>query len=72
MRKPAKSREYAAARRRGGRAANERRELALLEEFTRCDLVDKLAGAIAARLGRSARSDELISEAGLAARRRDC
>jgi hypothetical protein len=65
MRKPAKSRQYVAARRSGGRAVDDRRELALLEEFTRCDSVDKLAGAISARLGRRARSDDLIAEAGL-------
>ena len=40
MRKPGKSRRYAAAAAAPKRAADEaRRELALLEEFTRCDSV---------------------------------
>jgi len=71
MRKPATSNRYAAARRGGTRADAERRELALLEEFNRSDSVAALAGAIAARLGRKARSEDLIAEAGLAAARRD-
>ena len=71
MRKPARSRRYAAAMRSGRPADDAGRELALLEEFSRCDSVDSLAVAIAARLGRRARSDDLIAEAGLPARRRD-
>jgi hypothetical protein len=47
------------------------RDLAMLEEFSRCDSVASLAGAIAERLGRKARSEDLIAEAGLAAGRRD-
>ncbi len=66
MRKPAKSKTYPAAKRGGGRADAERRELALLEEFIRCDSVISLAGAIAARLGRKGPSEVLIEAAGLA------
>jgi hypothetical protein len=69
MRKPAKFMRYAAAR-GAGRADDDRRELALLAEFTRCDSVASLAGAIAERLGRKARSRELIEEAGLAPKER--
>ncbi len=71
MRKPGKSRRYVAARQGGGRTDDERRELALLAEFTRCDSVASLADAIAARLGRKGRSEDLIEEANLAASRRD-
>jgi hypothetical protein len=53
---------YAAGRRRNG-AADELRELALLEEFNCSDSVAALAGAISARLGRKARSKDLIAEA---------
>lgn len=66
MRKPAKSKAYPAAKRGGGGADAERRELALLEEFIRCDSVISLAGAIAARLGRKEPSEDLIEAAGLA------
>lgn len=41
-------------------------ELQLLAEFTRSPTVVLLAGAIARRLGRGARADDLIVEAGLA------
>ena len=47
------------------------RELALLEEFNRGHSVASLAEAIAARLGRKTRSEDLIAEAGLAAAPRD-
>ena len=71
MRKPARFRSYAAARRSGTQADEERRELALLLEFTNSNSVASLAGAIAVRLGREARSDELIAEAGLGSGRTD-
>jgi hypothetical protein len=71
MRNPSTSKRYAAARRDGTRADPERRELALLEEFNRSNSVAALAGAIAARLGRMARSEELIAEAGLTVAGRD-
>ena len=45
---------------------DEERERALLQEFLRFDSVAALAGAIAARLGRQARPEDLIAEAGLA------
>ena len=67
MRKPARSKDYV-ARRRG---ADDERELKLLQEFTRCNSVAALAGAIAARLPRTARPEDLIAEAGLAAGRPD-
>lgn len=43
------------------------RELALLEEFNRSRSVASLAEAIAARLRRKTRSEDLIAEAGLTA-----
>jgi hypothetical protein len=64
MRKPGRSRRYAAARRREGRADDER-ELRLLQEFNRCGSVRELAGAIAARLGPAERAEALIADAGL-------
>ncbi len=69
MRKTARFRSYAATRQSGTRADDERRELQLLLEFTNSGSVASLAGAIAARLGREARSEDLISEAGLGAGR---
>jgi hypothetical protein len=71
MQKPARFRSYAAARRSGTRADDEGRELALLLEFTNSCSVASLAGAIATRLGREARSEDLISEAGLGSGRTD-
>jgi len=65
MQRPTRSGERVAFRRR----ADDERELELLEEFTRCDSVASLAGVIAARLARNARPEDLIAEAGLAARR---
>jgi hypothetical protein len=67
MRKSARFRSYAANRQSGTRADDERRELQLLNEFTNSGSVASLAGAIAARLGREANSEDLISEAGLGA-----
>lgn len=64
MGRPAKSRRYAAGRRPDDLADNELRELALLREFNSSELVAALAGAIAARLGRKARTEKLIAEAG--------
>jgi hypothetical protein len=69
MRKPARFRSYAAARQSGTRADDERRELQLLLEFTNSSSVASLAGAIAARLGRESRSEDLIVEAGLGSER---
>jgi hypothetical protein len=60
-----------AARRGRLSADEERRELALLAEFTRCKSVASLAGAIAARLGQDARSEALIAEAGVPSDRDD-
>jgi hypothetical protein len=71
MHKPARFRSYAAARRSAKRADDEGRELALLLEFTSSNSVASLAGAIATRLGREARSEDLISEAGLGTGRTD-
>ena len=71
MRKPARFRSYAATRQSGTRADDERRELQLLLEFTNSGSVASLAGAIAARLGREARSEDLIVEAGLGGGRTD-
>lgn len=71
MQKPARFRSYAAARRSGRRADDEGRELALLIEFTNSHSVASLAGAIATRLGAEARSEDLISEAGLGSGRTD-
>jgi hypothetical protein len=70
MQKPGPSERYAAARRRGV-PADHKRELALLQEFTRCESVAALAGAIAARLPRKARPEDLIAQAGLTPRRMD-
>ncbi len=71
MRQPARFRSYAAARQSGTQADDERRELQLLLEFMSSSSVASLAGAIAARLGREARSEDLISEAGLGSGRTD-
>ena len=49
----------------GGGALDEQEELALLAEFTRHDSVAALAGAIAARLGRNAKTSDLIARADL-------
>lgn len=63
MGNPAKSTRYAAASRRAGAVEGELRELALLEEFNGSKSVAALAGAISERLGRKARSKDLIAEA---------
>lgn len=55
-----------AARRVEQNLADEDRESALLAEFMRHDSVASLAGAIAERLGGSARKDDLVVRAGLA------
>ena len=67
-RKPGRAGRYAAARRLGSRAVDER-ELQLLQEFNRCDSVTALAGAIATRLGRKRRAAALIADAGLSSDR---
>jgi hypothetical protein len=46
-------------------ATDERRELALLAEFIRCESVASLASDIAERLGADARGEDLIAAAGL-------
>lgn len=54
--------------RKGSRAAVEQDELALLAEFMTHDLVAALAGAIAERLGGTAREKDLIAGADLGSR----
>lgn len=63
MRNPAKSTRYAARSRQDGLVDGELLELALLEEFNRSDSVAALAGAMSARLGHKARSNDMIAEA---------
>ena len=71
MRKPAKSRRYAAARRGEGRFGETEREQALLDEFRRSESVAALAARIAQRLGRRTRSEDLIADAGLVAAKQE-
>lgn len=71
MRRSGTSKRWAAARRDAVRLEDERRELELLKEFSRCESVASLAGAIATRLGCDARSLDLIQRAGLAADRHE-
>ena len=49
----------------GPYAANEERETALLAEFMHHNSVASLAGAIAGRLGRTVRAEDLVAHAGL-------
>ena len=58
-------------RRLRSRATDETRELALLAEFMRHDLVASLANEIAERLGPNVRDKDLIAAADLGARLRD-
>ena len=53
----------------GSGVADEQRELALLAEFMRHDSVAGLAGAIARRIGRAVRDEDLIAGAKLNSRR---
>jgi hypothetical protein len=59
------------AGRTGSKPTDERRELALLDEFMRHKSVASLASDIADRLGADGRGEDLIAAAGLGANRRE-